>query len=88
MVFANKKLFKSQNGEIHVGINAPVGFSECSIEDIKKVLNNLGNKKIWRCHVCNDLSVSDKPIEVCPTCAQKDAYVQINPIEFKKFLQI
>lgn len=88
MVFANKKLFINKSGDIHVGIGSPEGFSECNIADVKKILKNLGDKKLWRCHVCNDLSISKIPLELCPTCFQKDAYVEINENEFRGLLKI
>jgi ferredoxin-thioredoxin reductase catalytic chain len=32
-------------------------------------------KQIWRCHVCNDIHIGNKPPEVCPTCGAKHAFV-------------
>lgn len=32
-------------------------------------------KKLWRCHVCNDIHLGNKPPEVCPTCGAKNAFV-------------
>lgn len=32
-------------------------------------------KKLWRCHVCNDIHLGNKPPEVCPTCGAKHAFV-------------
>lgn len=88
MVFANKKLFKNAQEELHVGNLAPKGFVECGLDEFKKALKNLGKRKIWRCHVCNDLSVSIAPPEICPTCFQKDAYTEINEKEIKILLEI
>ena len=88
MVFGNKKLFTNKIGEIHVGNNSPEGFSECTIEEVEKILKNIGKKKLWRCHVCNDLRIAELPLEVCPTCFQMDAYIEINEKEFRGLLQI
>lgn len=32
-------------------------------------------KKLWRCHVCNDIHLGNKPPEVCPTCGARHAFV-------------
>ncbi|HUT27702.1 MAG TPA: ferredoxin-thioredoxin reductase catalytic domain-containing protein [Methanomassiliicoccales archaeon] len=32
-------------------------------------------KKLWRCHVCNDIHLGNKAPEVCPTCGAKNAFV-------------
>lgn len=32
-------------------------------------------KKLWRCHVCNDIHYGNRPPEVCPTCGAKHAFV-------------
>lgn len=34
-------------------------------------------KKIWRCHICNDLHIGIQPPYVCPTCREKNAYVAV-----------
>jgi len=88
MVFANKKIFKNASGDIHVGNNSPDNFTEATIEDVKKALKNLNGKKLWRCHVCNDLSIISVPPKICPTCFQEEAYVEINEKEFRNFLEI
>ena len=87
-IYGHKKVFKNATGEIHVGMKAPKEFVECKIEDVKNALENLKGKKLWRCNVCNDLAISTKPLEVCPTCFQADAYVEINEKEFRGLLQI
>lgn len=33
-------------------------------------------KLIWRCHVCNDVHIGNKPPEVCPTCGARHAFVR------------
>jgi ferredoxin-thioredoxin reductase catalytic chain len=33
-------------------------------------------KQIWRCHVCNDIHIGNKPPDVCPTCGAKHAFVR------------
>jgi ferredoxin-thioredoxin reductase catalytic chain len=32
-------------------------------------------KRLWRCHVCNDIHFGNRPPEVCPTCGAKRAFV-------------
>ena len=88
MVFSNKKLFKNENGDIHVGINSPTDFSECTIEEVKKTLANLKGKILWRCLVCNDLSICETPPRICPTCFQEEVYVQIDVKELNNLLEI
>ena len=88
MAFSNKKLFKSEQEEIHVGINAPEGFIECTLEEVKKILASSKSKVFWRCTVCNDLSLAEAPSRICPTCFQEEVYVQINEKEFKTILEI
>lgn len=43
-------------------------------------------KKYWRCFVCNDIHFGVKPPEICPTCAAKDAYVEVSSDEAKKIM--
>lgn len=88
MAFSNKKLFKNEQGEVHVGLSAPEDFRECELEYIKQALVNLDNRIIWRCIVCNDLSIAQSPPRICPTCFQEEVYVQINKKEFKNLLEI
>lgn len=88
MVFAYKKIFKNKDGDIHIGANSPDGFVEATIEDVKKTLGGLKNRKLWRCTVCNDLCINITPHKICPTCFQEDVYVEINEKEFKTFLEI
>ncbi|MCX6650763.1 MAG: hypothetical protein NT131_03785 [Methanomassiliicoccales archaeon] len=33
-------------------------------------------KQLWRCHVCNDVHLGNKPPDVCPTCGAKNAFVR------------
>jgi len=40
-------------------------------------------KKFFRCFVCNDIHFGARGPEVCPTCGQKNAYVEIDPEEAK-----
>lgn len=87
MVFSEKLIFKNK-GEIHVGRNAPTGFLPATIQDVKETLKNLNGKKIFRCYVCNDLSISSIPPKTCPTCFQKDAYIEINEKELRVLLEI
>jgi ferredoxin-thioredoxin reductase catalytic chain len=41
-------------------------------------------KKFWRCYVCNDIHYGVKPLEICPTCLAKNAYVEISSAEANK----
>lgn len=86
-MFADKKIFK-KNDEIHIGNNAPEGFIESSIEDVKAILNNLGKRKLWRCFVCNDLHIGISFPNPCPTCFTQDAFIEISLKEIKKMLEI
>jgi ferredoxin-thioredoxin reductase catalytic chain len=43
-------------------------------------------KVFWRCHVCNDLHWGRKPPEECPTCREKNAYVEIAAGEARSIL--
>ena len=88
MVFAQKKIFKNKNQDIHIGINMPEGFSEANILDVIELLENLKGKRLWRCFVCNDVHIAKEPLEICSTCLQKYAYVEINKKELKNLLEI
>jgi len=35
-------------------------------------------KKYWRCHVCNDIHYGVNPPEICPTCQQQHAFVEVS----------
>lgn len=45
-------------------------------------------KKYWRCFVCNDIHYGVKPPEICPTCAAKNAYVEISSEEAQKISRV
>ncbi len=79
----DKKLFKDKAGNIHFGINAPDGFAPCGKADVEKALAKMGERKLWRCNVCNDLHLNSEPPETCPTCMTPDSYVEISLQEFK-----
>lgn len=83
-----KNIFKDSLGNIHFGINAPEGFLAGTKDDVDKALNNLGEKKLWRCHVCSDLSINIEPPKECPTCKVENAYTEIDLSEFKKLLEL
>lgn len=83
-----KKIFKDNLGNIHFGVNAPEGFEEGTKEDVSEVLENLGDRKLWRCSVCNDLRIAREPLEECPTCYVRNAYVQIESKEFNQLIEI
>jgi len=48
----------------------------------------MADKKFWRCTVCNDIHYGMAGPEICPTCKQKDVYVEIEVQEAKKVMQI
>lgn len=77
-----KKLFKNKNGDLHLGVNAPNGFTPADKKHAKEVMDKLGDKKLWRCNVCSDLHIGIKPPEECPTCHTLEAYVEVNKKEF------
>jgi ferredoxin-thioredoxin reductase catalytic subunit len=43
-------------------------------------------KRLWRCHVCNDLHFGVGPPMVCPTCGARGVFVQIDRHETLKIL--
>ncbi|MFH2027637.1 MAG: rubredoxin-like domain-containing protein [Nanoarchaeota archaeon] len=45
-------------------------------------------KKFWRCTVCNDIHYGMGGPEICPTCTQKNVYVEIDKEEAKQVLDI
>lgn len=48
--------------------------------------NTKGKGKIfWRCTVCNDIHFGMAGPEICPTCLEKNAYVEIDESEAAKF---
>jgi ferredoxin-thioredoxin reductase catalytic chain len=55
---------------------------------MRHVLERLGtmNKKLWRCHVCNDIHFGVKPPAVCPTCGVKNAFVLVDNGEATKVI--
>jgi rubrerythrin len=83
-----KTTYKDIFGNFHFGISAPNGYSQGIKQDIKDALTDLGERKLWRCNVCNDLRISKDPLRECPTCFAKDAYVEIDLNEFNKLLEI
>ena len=50
-----KKLFIGDNEDIHYGGVSIENFNTCSVEEMKSSLSKKGDKKFWRCTVCNDL---------------------------------
>ena len=82
-----KSFFKNKKGEIHFGMNGGEGFVPSNKNDAEKALKNLGNKKLWRCTVCNDLHIGEIPPKQCPTCFAIDAFVEINEKEFLEMLK-
>jgi rubrerythrin len=83
-----KTIYKNSQNDFHFGANAPDGYTESSLEELNKYLENLGDKKLWRCNVCNDLQLSLLPLDLCPTCFVKDAYIEIDLTEFNKLIKL
>lgn len=81
-----KEFFKNKTGETHFGMNSGEEFEKIENFDIE-ILKNLGNKKLWRCNVCNDLHIGEMPPKQCPTCFVVDAYVEINEKEFLEMIK-
>lgn len=44
------------------------------------------DKKFFRCTVCNDIHYGMKFPEICPTCGQKNVYVEIDANEAKRVM--
>ena len=85
-----KNFFENKAGEIHFGVNGGDGFEKIEkleIQKIEEILKNLGNKKLWRCTVCNDLHIGKIPPKQCPTCFAIDAFVEINEKEFLEMIK-
>jgi ferredoxin-thioredoxin reductase catalytic chain len=47
---------------------------------------DIGAKRAWRCHVCNDIHYGAAPPLVCPTCGAKRAFILIDRDETLKVL--
>lgn len=43
-------------------------------------------KRLWRCHVCNDLHYGVGPPLICPTCGARGAFVQVDRDEALKII--
>lgn len=43
-------------------------------------------KKLWRCHVCNDVHLGVRGPEVCPTCGARNAFVKCTREEALKVI--
>lgn len=82
-----KNFFKSGTGDIHFGGAMIEGFSRAEKQEAEKLLGNLGNRKLWRCNVCNDLYIGEIPPKQCPTCFAIEAYVEINEKEFREMIK-
>jgi len=46
----------------------------------------MGDKKYFRCTVCNDVHYGEAGPETCPTCHQKNVYVEIEQKEAKNVM--
>jgi rubrerythrin len=47
----------------------------------------MADKKYWRCNVCNDIHYGMAGPELCPTCQNKDAYVEVTKEEAMKVME-
>ena len=74
------------NEDIHYGGVSIENFNTCSVEEMKSSLSKKGDKKFWRCTVCNDLYFGKIPPKECPTCLEIDAYIEINEKEFNNLV--
>ncbi len=45
-------------------------------------------KKYWKCKVCGDIHYGAAGPETCPTCQQKDSYIEITAEEAKKGMKL
>ena len=79
MISKYKNFLKEVQWEVETGRNNKSGQNSKKVLKfiLPKVLDNLGDKKLWRCNVCNDLQISLNPLQECPTCFTKNAYVEI-----------
>ncbi|MBU0671080.1 hypothetical protein KKF29_02880 [Patescibacteria group bacterium] len=79
----NKKIYASQDS-IHFGASKPnKKFDKSDLDTVQSALENLGKRKLWRCFVCSDLHIGNKPPAECPTCLTQNAYAEISEQEFK-----
>lgn len=46
----------------------------------------MAEKKFWRCTVCGDIHYGAAGPEVCPTCDNKNAYVEVSKEEAQKIM--
>jgi ferredoxin-thioredoxin reductase catalytic chain len=46
----------------------------------------IGAKRMWRCHVCNDLHYGAGPPVICPTCGARRAFVLVDRDEALKII--
>ncbi len=46
------------------------------------------NKKFFRCCVCNDIHFGIDMPETCPTCRQKNAYIECDIEEATKMMEL
>ncbi|MFP4545421.1 MAG: ferredoxin-thioredoxin reductase catalytic domain-containing protein [Methanomassiliicoccales archaeon] len=44
------------------------------------------SKRLWRCHVCNDIHLGIKGPEICPTCMAENAFVEIDHNEAMRMI--
>ncbi len=46
----------------------------------------VSKKRLWRCHVCNDIHFGVRGPTICPTCGAKNAFALIDNDEAKKVI--
>jgi len=46
------------------------------------------SKKFFRCTVCNDIHFGIAGPEICPTCQNKNVYIEIEKTETETFLKL
>ena len=46
------------------------------------------DKKFYRCMVCNDIHYGVNAPEVCPTCLNKNAYIEFSAEEAKMMMKL
>jgi len=61
-------------------------YPECATTSATQPEYKIQAKKLWRCHVCNDLHYGERPPAVCPTCGARKAFVEVDRDEALKVI--